>query len=186
MLLQTSSQIDWNKVLDIVVTLATILFGFALGRFSQWRNERKQTENLKNVLFWELSLIDNALYKLMNEKEQGLEADIQKCKTILSLDTNIYDNYLGKLNQLKTKELHSILFAYQSIKKLLSSALNIAQKIENMENIQENKFLITRMDLLRLRIKLTKLAIVPALNCIVKGRKDLEKYLNELYFSGDK
>lgn len=187
MLLQQQPQAGQTlEFFKLILPFITLFIGFGLGRFGDWIKKREEINNLKSILFWELSLIDEQIYELVIEENEGIEANFFKCRKILSLNTPIYDKYLGQINRLKPDELHFILFAYQSIKRLILAAkdiISVYDKTATQEELEKNEFLAMRLDLLKLRIRATKFSTAKALNWQIKGRKDLEKKLNQLYLT---
>src|SRR4030067_1948509 len=111
-----------NQLLDaikLILPIVTFFLGYFLSQLNRYLDKRREINNLKTILFWELSINHYVLFvmdkELIKMEEEQIYPIIKKAYTSQKLVTSVYDAYLNKLNLLNPDELHSVLFAYQNI-----------------------------------------------------------------------
>jgi hypothetical protein len=112
-MLQQSPSNPTLDLIKLILPVVTFFLGYVLSSFDKFRESKRKLRNMKSILFKEIK--EN--YKLLNHvvpKKEQTGTPIPDLTALLcqELSFSIYEQYLGRLDDLTSKELDMIYDAY--------------------------------------------------------------------------
>ena len=171
-------QIRW----DILFPIITFILGLSYSLIDKYMERKREKENLKTVLFYEIARNHYMLYKLP-DWGKDIKSMIRWAAAAQSLEYSIYEEYLGKINVLMPDELNAVLSAYSSIEFTIKRGNDYMEYLgKNVEDEDfDNELHEAHAKSLQYSIEQTQRLLSVAVEVFAEGREDLLKKLQSLY-----
>jgi hypothetical protein len=107
------------EVVKAVVPVGTFILGYAASQFDRRREAKQNLRNMRSILFREM--LEN--YRMLNAVvpgKQGMQGDpFLYAQLLQGLSTSVYQEYLGRLDNLKPEEIDRVYAAYSTLEQVV-------------------------------------------------------------------